>query len=370
MMIRPVAPTRAIRPDLLRRLAGLVAIVAMIAPPTARADEADCSALAGRKVRWILPYSLSGGYGVHSQLIVPRLAKRLAADIAVDHVEGAGGILGVRAIAAADPDGLTIGLLNGTGTMLAAMASDKKTPNPLRDVTILARVGRMPRLIAVSAESPIKSVDDLVKLSDERPLIMPAGSVRSSSFASAALAAHLLGLDVEFVLGYKGTKKGTLAALRGEVDVISYSIEGLRDQIVAGEIRPILQLTSRRLIEQPGLRDVPLFGGEHGVCAQRAKALGRDVSQAREDATALEELIGAGMLVVAPPGLDADVAACLEDRILAMLTGDEYAAAAAKVKRSLDPANGAAARETLVKANARAHRFVPIIQKYISKVRE
>lgn len=348
----------------------LLAFSAIVTAFAADEPEIDCSLLAGKKIRWVLPYSLAGGNGVYLLMSAPLLSERLQAEVKVEHISGSGGLLGLRAIAGSKPDGLTIGIMNAAGTMVSSLAGGENIPNPLEDFTILARVARSRRVLVVAADSPIKSLDDVIKLSAKRPVILPASDITSSTMSAGAISAHLLGLDVDFVLGYKGTRKGVLALLRGEVDMGSYTFQPMMPELESGELRPLVQLTSKPISNQAYFKDVPLLGGKNGIAAQRARALGRDVEQAREDAVTFERLVGAGKLIIAPAGLDPAVEACLGEHIYEMFMSDEFRAAAEKAGTPwiLDPARGADARKVLLAAHERVDRFLPVVKANIDRV--
>ena len=80
-----------------------------------------CPGLAGERVRWIVPYSPGGGYDVYSRLLEPFYEEAIGAEIVVENRPGIGGRAGVRMIRDADPDGLTLGIVNGRAHMTIAV---------------------------------------------------------------------------------------------------------------------------------------------------------------------------------------------------------------------------------------------------------
>ena len=66
----------------------------------------------GKIVTLIVPHSASGGYARYSQLLAPRHPESAQAqEVRIEHHTGAGGVLGQNLVWHAEPDGLTIGLL-------------------------------------------------------------------------------------------------------------------------------------------------------------------------------------------------------------------------------------------------------------------
>src|SRR4051794_3105839 len=103
---------RAMEDRVIRPVWGVLGALALLLP-VLPLGAADCSSLAGHSITWIVPYSPGGGFDVESRLLAPHLSQVLGADVAVQNVSGAGGLVGAKAIRDAAPDGRTIGVING-----------------------------------------------------------------------------------------------------------------------------------------------------------------------------------------------------------------------------------------------------------------
>ena len=334
------------------------------------ADQAPCPGVAGKTVRWIVPNAVGGGYDTYSRLIAPCYGKALGADVIVENIKGAGGIVGSKAIVDSKPDGLTIGILNGSGLMVANLAGDENAPSPANDFTVLGRVVRNRHIWATGGPSPFKTIEDVLKEAEKRPIVFATRDVGSVSFVSITVGSYLLGVDHEIVPGYSGSRAGVLAALRGDVDLVSYTFESILDQIEKGDVRPLLQMTGERISPHPSLTDVPLLGGDKGLAVRQAKERGGDAKKVAAEAKALSALIGAGRLIAAPPGLQRDLSTCMENSLHETLTQPEFLAAAAKANRSLDIARGETARNDLMAVTRGMEKFGHVIKEAIRKIRE
>ena len=325
---------------------------------------------AGRTLRWIVPSAPGGGMDTYSRLISPVYARTLGAEIVVENRAGAGGIPGATAIREAKPDGATLGLVNGPGLLVAALTGEVSAPNPATEFTVLARVASSRHVWATGAQSNLHGLSDVFAEADERPIVFGVREAGGTAFVDIAVATSLLGLDREIVAGFRGNRDTTLAAVRGDIDLVAYTFESIRDQILSGDLRPILQISDVPISPDPLLDSVPLLGGEQGVAARRAAVLGRDSSQAIEDAGALSSMIGSGRLVVAPLGLDSQIRACMEEALFTTLASQAFRVTAANAHRSLNLARPDQALADLQGAVARADRFLPIIREAIREVRE
>jgi tripartite-type tricarboxylate transporter receptor subunit TctC len=309
---------------------------------------------------------VGGGYDTYSRLIEPFYEKRLGAEIIIENVPGGGGMVGANQIKGAPPDGLALGVLNAPGLLVAALTGETEAPNPAQDFTILGRVTRNQVIWATGHRSPFQTIDDVLVEGQKRPILFAVTEVASISFVNVAVISSWFGFNTEFVTGFPGSREKTLAAMRGEVDVVSFTFESLLDRVEAGDLRPLLQISHEPISSHPSLAGVPVLAGDQGLAAQRAAEAGRNVEEATADALALTNILGAGVLVVAPPGLEAGLFRCLEQQLHETLTDPDFKTAAG---RSLDIAGAAAAQAEIQTAAGRTAKFVPIVREAIKKVR-
>lgn len=328
-----------------------------------------CSRLEGRTIAWIVPHAPGGGHDTYARLIAFHLERELAAKIVVKNLPASGGLIGANAINAARPDGTTIGLISGSGMLAASLAGEKRAPNPTTAFTVLGRVAGSEQVWATGRDSPLRTMEDIVAESQKRPIVFATRDVGGLSFVTITLASHLLGLPIKVVPGYAGTSAGVLAALRGEVDLVSYDFDTIYGSINSGDLRPLLQISLAQDSRNPTLTGVPVLGGRDGVAARRAESQGRTVDDMVAEAAALVDLVDAGRLIVAPPEMEPALALCLEKALMTTLHDPAFRSSAERARLSLDVANGADARRRLVSAARHLDRFGPIINAAIEELR-
>jgi tripartite-type tricarboxylate transporter receptor subunit TctC len=328
-----------------------------------------CQSLHNQRLRWIVPFSPGGGYDTYSRLVAPRLAEAIGAAISVENVSGAGGTIGSLRIQNARADGRTLGLINAPGMLTAALTETTQVPNPIEDFTILGRVVRSRTVWVVRAGSDLKQMDDIFRTAAQRPLLCASTEAGSTNFVGVAVTSAILGLPVDHLAGFPGTRQTTLALIRGEVDFVSHTFESALDRIESGDLRVILQISDKPISDHPSLQGVPLLGGGDGIAARRARLAGRPPESDIAKAKALESLVGAGRLVVAPAGLPADVFECLEEGLYATLTDPQFKRQAAKARRTLDVARAEEARAVLTDAASSAGAFAAILKQTIARMR-
>ncbi len=360
------------RRDMMKRL-GKVCGGALLFNQTACSKkemiQAPCSQLAGKQVRWLVPFPPGGGYDIYSRLLEPFYQKKTGAEIVIENTPGAGGVISANKLKESSPDGLTLGILNAPGLMVAALTGAMNVPNPVTDFTILGRLVRNQAVWVTAGTSQLRSIEDVLAESKRRPIVFGISDVGSTTFVNVAVATHLLGINTAYISGFAGSRETSLAAIRGEVDLVSFSFESILDRLESQDLRPILQISPKRISPHTSLNDVSLLCGTQGIAARRAIELGRDPYKTEEDASALTRLTGSGLLVAAPPNMEKELFRCLEQSLYETLTDTQLQEAAAKANRSLDVGRADEALSDIKAAAVQAEIFIPIIQDAIRKIR-
>jgi tripartite-type tricarboxylate transporter receptor subunit TctC len=364
-----MATDRTVRGIGRREWLAAVAAVGAAATGCARAPDVAarrCPSLAGGRLRWVVPNAPGGGYDTESRLLKPLLEAALGVAIRIDNLPGAGGLIGARVIAGAPPDGRTLGIIGVPGLLVASLLGQVQAPDPARAFTVLGRISRSWHVWATGRQSGLHVMGDLTALSRRRAVVCGINEVGSANFVSVAASAALLEMPVEFVSGFAGNRSVSLAAMRGDVDVVCFNYETIRDLIAAGDLRPLLQVSSAPIAADAALAGVPVLGGPTGWAAQEARARGEDHERAWHQADGLARLMGAGRIVVAPANLPAPVGHCLRDVAASVLTGE---ALHRTTRRQLDPAPADAAYADVVSAAEVARPLVPIIDDALARIR-
>ncbi len=346
----------------------VISLAGVLAGGVAQAAPA-CPSLAGETITWIVPFGPGGGYDVYSRLIERHLEAALGAEIAVTNVEGAGGVIGTKRISEAAGDGRTLGLINAGGLVASQLMEDADVPSPGRDLTVLATLTTGDRVWLVRAEGPIKTVEDLFELAQERVIVIPVSDAGGAGFISSAGGAALLGIEHEFVSGYSGSNETAAALLRDEGDVGDFELTTGQANIAAGELRALLRPSRTEASDALLGRDFPTIAGEDGLAARRAAQQGRDVAQARRQAEALGELAGLGRMIVGPRGLDPDVAACLEQAIWGVLSDPAVVGELGAAKRPISARDAATTRRAIEAITPEMEPLRRLLQEEMARLR-
>ena len=316
-----------------------------------------------------MPNAPGGSYDAYSRLLAPFLEQELETRIVVRNLPGAAGMWAAGELSRATPDGTVLGILNGTVLLVASLAGVSAAPQPLRDFTILVRIARNRHVWVTGANSGLHSMQDVFDLSPRRPLVFTVNNVGGLAFVAIVLAAQLLGIPCEVVTGFQGSQAASLAAIRGDVDLVSYSWETIAGRVGSGDLRPILQISGSPVSSDSLLQSIPLLGGADGIAADRARQLGKGTEPARQEAAALEKLLGGGRIIAGPAGMPQGLQNCLEETLLKTLSRSDLRAAARAQGKPLDVAEAHRARRDLETAARIASRHLAVIRREIAKIR-
>ena len=253
----------------------------------------------GKTIDCIIPYKAGGGYDAWIRAISPFFNKYTGATLNLKNVPGGGSLVGTNTIFLADPNGLTIGIINGSGCMQAQLTDVKGVKYDLAKFTWLARLTTEQKVLIVGAKSPFKTIEAMQKAAN--PVKFGAPGMASSNFYDAVLVAEALGIKIDMKTGYDTSNEVSVALLRGDVDAATGSYSSVVDKIESKNTIALAQWGESKITD---LRDVP-FAANIPTKSKDGKEL-LNINDAMNDM---------GRMIVAPPGLATDKAKFLEDAL-------------------------------------------------------
>jgi putative tricarboxylic transport membrane protein len=212
----------------------LLAILFVVASATAQAQYPQ------RPIQLIVPWGAGGGTDATARIIGSLLEKDLKQPVNVVNRTGGSGVVGHDAIAKATPDGYTIGLITVEITMMHHVGLTALT---YKDYTPIGLVNADPAAINVRADSPYKSVKDLLAAIKANPGKMKASGTGQGGIWHLAIAGLLKdqGIDPNALpwVPSNGAAPGLQDMVAGGVDVVPCSIPEARAMIDAGKVRAL-----------------------------------------------------------------------------------------------------------------------------------
>jgi tripartite-type tricarboxylate transporter receptor subunit TctC len=235
------------------KILGTLLIAALVVPQLAHA-QADYPS---KTISFVVAYSAGGGADSRSRQISQRLAEKFGKPVIVENKPGAGGNIGTDFIARANPDGYTIGMGNFAPLAVNKALFGKLSYDPQNDLVPIVAIEQGPLVLCVPADSPFKSVADIVKAAKAKPgyLTFASGGIGGTHHLSGELFKQAAGIDMIHV-PYKGGSGATTDLLGGQVQMMFEQMYSALPNIKAGKIRPLAITSARRSSQLP---ETPTF---------------------------------------------------------------------------------------------------------------
>lgn len=208
-----------------------------------------------RPVRLIVPSAAGGLPDIFARMISDRLTKAISQNVWVDNKPGASGIIAMETLSKSPSDGYTIGL-GPIGPMAINPSLFPKLPyDSLRDFTPISLMWSGPMVVLVEASSPIKTLQELVRMSGSRPGGLDVATPGNATLQhiTAELFKNASGAKLNHV-PHRGSAQAIANVLGGHVPVMIDTASASLAQVRAGRLRPLAVSTPERLGLLP---DVP-----------------------------------------------------------------------------------------------------------------
>ncbi len=204
-------------------------------------------------IKLIVPFPPGGPVDVMARVVVQRLSMTLG-QVIVDNRPGAGGTLGSRAAAMAEPDGYT--LLFGSSTTLAAGPSLYRNLgyDPVRSFVPVGMISSVPFVLAVAPRLPVRTLAALVAYAKAHPGKVNFGAPTGTlPHLTAEMLKIRAGIDIVHI-PYKGAATAITDVLSGQMDMAFEPISVMAGHVREGTVIPLAVTGAAR---SPELPDVP-----------------------------------------------------------------------------------------------------------------
>ena len=291
-------------PSLPRRALLCAATAALLgaAGPLAAQD-----AFPAKPIRFIVPYAAGGTTDLVARTVGARMAQTLGQPVVIDNRGGAGGNIGMDAVAKAAPDGYTVGM-GAISTNALNPHIYKKVPfDPRKDFTAIGMLGMSTIVLEVGPALPVKNVAELIAHARKNPgLPYSTAGAGTSMHLAGVLFGQMSGAELTHV-PYKGSAPLITDLIAGQVPVAFDNLPASLPHIQAGKLKALAVAGSQR---SPALPDVPTlaeaglagyavepwFGvyGPAGMPAAVAQRLEKALQEALAEPAVKDKLLAAG----------------------------------------------------------------------------
>jgi tripartite-type tricarboxylate transporter receptor subunit TctC len=223
----------------------LAGAAGLLSASSARAD-----AYPTKPIKIIVPFSPGGPADVMARVAGQRMSAILGQQLFVENRGGAGGTIGARAAAQAEPDGYTLMLANTSTLVLGPAVYRDVGYDPLRSFALIAGFGTTSSIFVVNPDLPAKSVHELVALAKAQPgkLSFSSPGIGTPPHLIAELLKLRTGIDILHV-PYKGGGQSIQAAVSGEVQMVFENPSITLPLVRAGKVRALASTGETRSAE-------------------------------------------------------------------------------------------------------------------------
>lgn len=280
-------------------LAGVIGAVALGGGALEVRSSGTAQAGSGSRLEMVVPAAAGGGFdSVARQAQHALRANGLAQSVEVVNMPGGGGTAGVSHVAqqAGRSD-----LMMVMGTSILGGIQITGSSTTLEDITPLAKLAENYSVVAVRADSPIESFEQLADRwrTEPRGVVVAGGAVGTADHLLAATVLQRIGIepaDLNYLV-YSGDGEVLTSLLSRTADVAISSLKGFESQIEAGEVRALAVSSPQRM---PGV-EIPTI---------REAGLDLDLANWRG--------------LAAPPGLDESQRAALQDLVRGLVQTPQW----------------------------------------------
>lgn len=253
-----------------------------------------------RAITMIIPWAAGGGTDATGRIIATMLEEKLKQPITVVNRTGGGGIVGHQELKNLKSDGYTIGIITTELSMYKSVGSSDIS---YEDFTPIGLYNADPSAIFVRADSPYKTIDDLIAAIKQDPSAIKASGANfggNNHIAWVSLV-QLLGAPAEkaFWVPTDGATVSLQLLASNAINVAVSQFPEAKALVDAGEIRPLAYLGNERNEKNP---DVPPIS----------------------EAAGIEFSVSGWRGVAAPKGIPEDVQVKLASALQEIVTGDQF----------------------------------------------
>jgi len=207
-----------------------------------------------RPIKLIVPLAAGGGIDFTARVMAQKLSDVIGQQVVVENQGGAGGTIGINAVARAAPDGYTL-LYHSVSGVVSAVVSKDLPYDWLKDFSSVSLVTRFAPVLVINPELPAKTLKEFIALAKENPGKYSYGS--SGAGTAIHLASELFklqaGVDIVHV-PYRGNAGVMPDLIAGRIAMLIDGVPAQAKNIQSGVVRALAVTTRQR---SSALPDVP-----------------------------------------------------------------------------------------------------------------
>lgn len=202
-----------------------------------------------RPITIVVPAAAGGTTDIAARVLAEKMGKDLGTSVVVENKGGGGGSIGTAQVARARPDGYTL-LMGNIGPVAINFSLYKQLSYKESDLRGITNVISVPNILVVHADSPVRSVRELVELARTRRLNVSTSGVGQSPHMSSEMFRQKAGIEVTLV-PFPGAAPAVTALLGQQVDYMIDNLPSSMPHIRSGKFRALAITSATRSAQLP-----------------------------------------------------------------------------------------------------------------------
>lgn len=207
----------------------------------------------------VVPFAPGGSTDLVARILADGLSKELGSPVVVENKAGAGGAVGARAVAAAEPNGYTLGFATVSTHVInpAIRGASVLKYDPIKDFTLITQVAAVPNVISVNPSVPARNMAEFLAYARANP-----GKLNFATPGNGSLG-HMMGETTKYEgrifmthIPYRGAAPAMNDTISGGTQVFFDNLPSSLQQIQTGRLRALAVASPKRVSALP---DVPTF---------------------------------------------------------------------------------------------------------------
>jgi tripartite-type tricarboxylate transporter receptor subunit TctC len=264
-----------------------------------------------RPIKLIVSFGPGGGADIVGRILGQSLSEKLGQPVVIENRPGAAGAIGNEAVARADKDGYTLGIMTA-GQIIAAVMNKSLRYDTATAFEPIAQVATASLIIVARPDFPANNAKELVALAKASPgkLTVASPGFGATQHLSAELFKQTAGIDM-LPVQYRTSPEAITAVLGKQVDILFDTVLAVLGQVQSGQLKAIAVTGKERF---PIVPDVPSaaesgvvpaydvttwygFFGPRGMPADVVAKLNKVLNESIKEPAVAERLIKAGVTV-------------------------------------------------------------------------
>jgi tripartite-type tricarboxylate transporter receptor subunit TctC len=214
-----------------------------------------------KPIRVIVPFPPAGGTDVLTRQLAERISAATKWTLVIDNKPGAGGNIGLDALAKSAADGYTIGMGQTANLAINPSLYAKMPFDALKDFAPVGLVSAQPMVLVVAADSAYRSLADVVAAAKAKPDALTMASAGSGTVGHLAGELFARKAGVKFLhIPYKGASPAVTDLMGRQVDIMFANTQSVMTLVTAGKLRALAVSSAQRIKALPAVPTISESG--------------------------------------------------------------------------------------------------------------